>query len=241
MARPTSSRALYQQSAGRVLRTYFDKQDALILDVVGVTARHSLHTAASLIDALPEGERIGDGETAMEAMQRVREAQQPTIFTPAGGRLVAFDVDLFDRSRLNWITSVVRLPVLSGARTAYAIRMGADDDTCELFQLDVHGYGYRATRIAEGLSLDMAQGMAEDAARRSGFDALTLREQAWRNAPPSQPQMRKLWAIGLWSKKVLDAIRTKGEAADRILQLLAEQAIQAYDTETVRVADGRAA
>src|SRR5207245_7292077 len=48
MARPTQSAVLYQQMLGRGTRTYPGKIDCLVLDVVGVSTQHALHTAATL-------------------------------------------------------------------------------------------------------------------------------------------------------------------------------------------------
>src|SRR6266516_91237 len=53
VARPTPSLPLYQQMLGRGTRTYPGKTDCLILDVVGVSTRHTLHTAATLFDCDP--------------------------------------------------------------------------------------------------------------------------------------------------------------------------------------------
>src|SRR6266478_969324 len=48
IARPTQSAPLYQQMLGRGTRTYPGKTDCLLLDVVGVSTRHTLHTTATL-------------------------------------------------------------------------------------------------------------------------------------------------------------------------------------------------
>src|SRR5207245_9751893 len=48
VARPTQSAVLYQQMLGRGTRIYPGKTDCLLLDVVGVSTRHTLHTAATL-------------------------------------------------------------------------------------------------------------------------------------------------------------------------------------------------
>src|SRR5207342_3798151 len=53
VARPTQSTLLYQQMLGRGTRTYPGKTDCLLLDVVGVSTRHTLHTAATLFDCDP--------------------------------------------------------------------------------------------------------------------------------------------------------------------------------------------
>src|SRR5207237_9363962 len=44
IARPTQSALLYQQMLGRVTRTFPGKTDCLVLDVVGGSTHHTLHT-----------------------------------------------------------------------------------------------------------------------------------------------------------------------------------------------------
>ena len=53
VARPTQSLPLYQQMLGRGTRTYPGKTDCLLLDVVGVSTQHTLHTAATLFGCAP--------------------------------------------------------------------------------------------------------------------------------------------------------------------------------------------
>src|SRR6266853_1374536 len=50
IGRPTQSAPLYQQMLGRGTRTYPGKTDCLVLDVVGVSTHHTLHTAATLFE-----------------------------------------------------------------------------------------------------------------------------------------------------------------------------------------------
>lgn len=104
MARPTRSRVLYQQMAGRVLRKDPEdpgKVEALILDLVGVTADHRLRTlvdlAAGQLPAKARAERpeAEDGETLTEAVARV-----------SGVRLgAAHAVDLFRASDSVWLST----------------------------------------------------------------------------------------------------------------------------------------
>jgi hypothetical protein len=47
--------------------------------------------------------------------------------------------------------------------------------------------------------------------------------------PVTDGQLKKLWAIGVRSRKVRDGITTKGEASDLIASVMAEQAIAAHD------------
>ena len=77
VARPTQSALLYQQMLGRGTRTYPGKTDCLVLDVVGVSTRHTLHTAATLFgcDAGAAGPAVRAGAP--------RRAGAPA---PGGGR-----------------------------------------------------------------------------------------------------------------------------------------------------------
>jgi superfamily II DNA or RNA helicase len=89
MARPTSSRALYAQCAGRGLRIADGKVDCLLVDLVGNAGKHSLVTAADVLggnfdeDVLAEAKRkIADAdggmlaEEALEAAAREIEARR---------------------------------------------------------------------------------------------------------------------------------------------------------------------
>lgn len=80
----------------------------------------------------------------------------------------------------------------SRSPSASAISGSGSSDSCDVFRLERDGYDYRAVRIAEDLDLSMAQGLAEDGARRIGLDAMTIREQAWRQDAPTDGQLRKL-------------------------------------------------
>lgn len=222
MARPTSSRSLYQQSVGRVLRPYFTKKDALILDCVGVTTRHSLQSTASLFGEALDGADLQDGETATQAVERVQQEQARTL----GGRVIAIDVEIFDRGNLNWIASPKSLMVLTGMRQSYAIRpMG--DDQCELYRLDPHGYGHRAALVSADLPMEMAMGMAEQDARSLGFDAAAHKHMGWRNSPVTDGQRRKLWAMGYRSRKLIQSLGTSGAAANLISGIQADEAVEA--------------
>src|SRR5512145_3274255 len=67
IARPTQSAVLYQQMLGRGTRTYPGKTDCLVLDVVGVSTHHTLHTAATLFDC--DAERLAR-QSVLELLER---------------------------------------------------------------------------------------------------------------------------------------------------------------------------
>src|SRR6266699_6719048 len=93
VARPTQSAVLYQQMLGRGTRTYPGKTNCLVLDVVGVSTRHALHTAATLFgcDAARLAQQSVLELVAGEAGPMLEEN------TPLTGTLRSTPVDLFAR------------------------------------------------------------------------------------------------------------------------------------------------
>lgn len=93
IARPTSSDVLFVQMAGRGLRPHPGKRDALIIDLVGVTAGRKLATLACLtgreIGELPEGVSLTEA--------REQHLTRSHTASPYLGGLTAAEVDLFDR------------------------------------------------------------------------------------------------------------------------------------------------
>lgn len=85
MARPTKSRALYAQMAGRGFRIAPGKENLLVLDFVGNSGRHSLVNAADILDGKWDDEVSAKGRElaeaddtldAVEAMERAAELVQ---------------------------------------------------------------------------------------------------------------------------------------------------------------------
>ncbi len=99
VARPTQSLSLYQQMLGRGTRTYPGKTDCLILDVVGVSTRHTLHTVATLFGCAPATLARQSVLAVLDAQER--QAQQPAEMVT--GILRSTPVDLFARRALRWV------------------------------------------------------------------------------------------------------------------------------------------
>jgi ATP-dependent helicase IRC3 len=205
LARPTKSRPLYVQMIGRGTRRYPGKLNCLLLDVVGVTARHDLVTAAMLFGVAPTGaieQSIVDAVDLVDA-RRCAAAQQQD----EAGRLVAQTVDLFRARPLNWIA-------VGAGR--YALALG-DGGTLLLVALPGGQWSVRQlTRdrrevmLQSGLALGYAQGWAEDHARRLGAQVLVDRGAAWRQEPATARQIDTLHRCRVPVAPGL----TKGAAAD---------------------------
>jgi ATP-dependent helicase IRC3 len=72
IARPTKSKPLYVQMAGRGTRTYPGKVDCLLVDVVGVTQRHSIITAEEIFDLNLSNKSVREAVAEREEEDRRR-------------------------------------------------------------------------------------------------------------------------------------------------------------------------
>src|SRR5207248_2797441 len=96
----TLSTPLYVQMLGRGTRLYPGKTDGLLLDMVGVSTRHSVLTAAALFDV--DSATLAQRPLTEAVAARARALADPTAVTP-DGTLVATAVDLFHARPLHWV------------------------------------------------------------------------------------------------------------------------------------------
>lgn len=231
IARPTASRSLYQQMAGRGLRTAPGKADCLLIDVVGVTEKHDLQSSASLagIDfAKKSGNQADPGFedlTMIEAM-----AKQDRLFAdPVTGRLVAVPVEVFKRSRFAWIRAgqgAWTLPLSEEARLAVVPGAVGWD------VVKVHTKDRRIEIVQKGLDAGYAQGMVEELARTEGAAWLTNREAYWRKSTElSDKQLIFASRLGIQPNELAKSLGhevTKGDLSDAIDARMAEQQLRGY-------------
>src|SRR6266571_4497310 len=203
VARPTQSALLYQQMLGRGTRTYPGKTDCLLLDVVGVSTRHTLYTAATLFAC----------EAATLTQRSVLEllaphAGQPQEADALTGTLRSTPVDLFARRTLRWVQTRQGAWVLSLGAQHGTLRLRADGpDTWQVLQVRREA---APLRLGDTLPLPYAQGLAEDYARHLGVARLVEAEAPWRQQPATEKQTALLRKLGMAWRAGL----TKGVAAD---------------------------
>jgi superfamily II DNA or RNA helicase len=200
VARPTRSRGLYTQMVGRGTRRDFGKENCLILDVVGATARHDLVTLASLAGV--------DG--AVLAHRTVTEAlhmNRPTSPEPGTwmAEIVAHEVDLFRRRPMRWVQV--------GRGFVVATRQGfvAVQPSDRRWRVSIR-CGGETNIVADGLSLGFAQGVAEDLVRQSGSAHLADAHASCRRRPATEKQLALLRRWGIATCPGM----TAGEASERI-------------------------
>lgn len=209
VARPTRSRILYVQMIGRGTRTFPNKRDCLIVDLVGVTERHDLLTLPQLFglgDAAALQER-----TVTEALEREHAAAAARPEAP----LVAEEVDLFrERAKLRWVAVGERWALTTG-RGLLVVEPYAG-----AWRVVVHEPGTQKRQVlAHGLDLGYAHGVAEDFIRHLGAAHLVDSNARWRGQDISDKQRALLARLGV----EYDPRLSRGEASDLISAALAKR------------------
>jgi ATP-dependent helicase IRC3 len=191
VARPTKSKPLYIRMVGRGTRIYPGKQDLLVLDVVGVTSRHSIITANEIFKLGLTKKSVKEVTEEREERERVREEEAAAR---VDGKLVARDVELFRARPMNWIQTRAGTWVL-GLGNGFVRLASAEGD-----RWDVHYMqnGAPAALLRAGLPLGYAQGVAEDFARAQGAGGLLNPKARWREEPATDKQIKWLKWKG-WS------------------------------------------
>lgn len=229
VARPTKSRALYTQMIGRGTRRHPDKVDCLVLDVVGASREHSLVTVPSLFGVeMRLRDRLEAEDRPVSEVVAEYEAAEVDA-----GRLRAEDVELFAQVRRNlaWVEARrdqrrrYALGIDHGV-TLVMLQRDADDERSWSVQAQYRPQKDGKARPPDGWSgddvtrgfrtlwrdgtLELAEGVAEDYARRFGRSYLTNPDAAWRKAPPSAKAKKAAKKWGLDPAKY----RTAGELSD---------------------------
>jgi ATP-dependent helicase IRC3 len=187
VARPTKSRALYQQMVGRGTRIYPGKADCLVLDLVGAADRHDLVTAASLF-GLPAS-ALDRGERTVAAAVAERQAAGALV-VEVDGAIVSRPVELFKRRPVHWVDAGGgRFVLATGQGSVVLVPRDGAGDRWDVVQT---APGAPPALLAGDLPLGYAQGVAEDRARALGAGVLVDPAARWRSRPASDNQLAAL-------------------------------------------------
>lgn len=189
MARPTTIPALYTQMAGRVLRPYPGKVEALLLDVCGVTAKHALITPADLF-----GKELRElADTDVDDLLDL-DAEQPEERASRGdqvlldGQLESVEVDLFHGSASAWQRTAAGYWFLATAERFLAIVPGDNREHFDVLWMTRFARDAHSDWVARDLpTLTYAQSAAERAVTEAER-AYTSRD-AQRNARTATTKM----------------------------------------------------
>ena len=216
VARPTKSRALYAQMVGRGTRKHPDKDRCLVIDVVGATDVHDLVTIPSLF-GIEKPERVyGDPDQSVMGALQDELDEQVRI-----GRIVAAEAELFKKVRRAGIAWVAYHE--PGQPGRYAVSLG-NAGTMRLTEIAqdrcsavLRSPDTTRTTLIYDVSLEIAQGVSEDYARKIGADKIAASDAPWRANRASDKQIAFAAKLGI----VLSRTATKGEASEAIDRALA--------------------
>lgn len=210
MARPTQAKSLYVQCVGRGLRIAPNKDRCVIVDMVGMSTKHTLIQAPVIFGI--DGGLDDTREPSMSPEEELRLShRQGLLLSQIQG------VAPVVRSKLRWIPARNGTLVLNcGEGGNVMMRPDGKGD----WMVEVVGRKDNPGRellTMEPVDIELAQGIAEDYVRRAQAVYLTSKSARWRDAPASDKQKEGLrkWGIQFHSDI------TKGEASDLMTQAAA--------------------
>lgn len=196
MARPTRSQTLYSQMVGRALRLYPGKDDALVLDLAGVTRDMSLVTLSDLTTEATTARVSPDSD---DDPGQDEPAPRPERKQRIGVAALE-DIDLLAVSPANWLTTPKGVRFLDVGNKAVVFLWPPHPDTAEAVKIGVmhtppaQGDGW----LFDGVAGELADAVeaAEHAAWTYG--TLPARQEPWRNrSTPSAAQVRLAKTLGV--------------------------------------------
>lgn len=240
IARPTQSASLYTQMVGRVLRPWPGKDEALVLDVVGITAAHKLQSLTQLLKTT-----VLDGESYAEARLRLEKEIRERVDGPrVKGQLAAKQVELFANSHSTWLQThagIWFVPVKAGVFFLWP-ETGALDGLYKLGfkkQYDrkrVNGSQWGVAPeavferqngwITEAMTLEYAMSWGEQLAQDED-PTVSLKDRSWRRTKPSEAQINYALRLKVADPDVILEMR-KGELSDRISIAVASKMLDGY-------------
>lgn len=226
IGRPTKSQGLYTQMVGRGLRLWPGKTDALVLDVVGASARNALVTPVELF-----GDKLAELETEeelkeFEALEEIELDTGDEIVTRTetefvDGHMTAVEVDLFHGSRSAWCRTYGGINFLPAGDRLIVLK---PQDNGLWGVVWCHKYQRTSGWVAQDVA-DMGYAMAFAEANVSQSEAMTAsKERAWRAKQASDAQRGLARRYGL----VIPSDMLSGEASNLITTAIGSARIDPY-------------
>lgn len=224
IARPTTNAGLYVQMVGRVLRKWPDKDDALVLDVVGASTRNRL---ASLADLTQSKElEVDEGESLVEAERSSRKTEDGHwVAEPrrdSHGEILHTEIDLFGQSKSVWLKTHQGTFFISTRKWIFFL-WPEGNGLWTVGKRPTRGGGTAdrvLTGAEQGYAMAWAETLAAEEDRIEGLGTingglLTSRSASWRKRQePSVAQIGMATSIGIPQAELVG--RTKAEVSDLI-------------------------
>ncbi len=218
LCRPTKHEGLFVQMAGRLLRPWPGKTDALLLDAVGATTDVHLRNVIdlSVTSETTTGEPVEEDPDAepTDPLNRDRKARVRQHDT---------EVELFAGTQVQWLTSPVGVPFVPVGDGLVFIVEGQTGWCVGQAASRLDDYGRPSGRwVAEGLSQEDALTLASDHAECEG-EHLARRSSRWRVGPPSEKQIAAALRMGIVTEGL-----TRGQVSDRMSQIFAGRVLAPF-------------
>lgn len=222
MARPTQSQVLYTQMVGRALRPYPGKEDALVLDLAGITRSMSL---VSLVNLDPEAKTSRVTPTSDEDPGQ-DEPAQPRAKKWREGVVDLEETDLLAGSNVRWLRTKAGTPFF---QTESWLVFAWQDTAGEVTDAGKYLVGYMTAKGNKdgGWSdkdyEDPAEALAaaEEWTKAAGLPLPKRTANQYRSLPPSDAQVRYARALGVDNAESM----TRARISDAISTALASARI----------------
>lgn len=238
IGRPTLNKGLFIQMAGRVLRPSLEtgKVDALIMDVSGVSERHSLLGALELfgdeaVDIPEDVDRqeldeediygTGDDPFLQASTELDRELDEGPVWLY--GETETVEVDLFRASHSEWLQTYAGMWFLPCGERYILIQRAADGHSFDVVRLSKHVGGGSSWVVQDVPDLGLAMGFGEGDVTRDEY-MITKKEKRWRHDRPTEKAMAYARGLGC----AVTPLMTKGEVSNLITIALASRRIDPY-------------
>lgn len=221
IARPTQSQNLYSQMVGRSLRLWDDKDDALVLDLVGTSRVLKLVTLTNLDAGTMSRKVDSDGNDLPpedDEEDPLDHALAGITVVPKNRRLGPIDtigIDLLgpDETGILWLGTVKGVPFVAPQEADWIV-----------FLWEVPGQLYKVGTMSKtgekgggwldggkAVPLEIAKDVAEDYVIDSGY-AFPLRTASWRKyQPASEAQLRYARSLGIIDAESMTKARLSDE------------------------------
>lgn len=236
IARATTHVGLYIQMAGRVLRLFPGKDEALIIDVVGASQKHALLAPVELFGEERKAKEPRDIDEDLAAWEDEFEdpgSKGPTVERePAKtGPLAHADVDLFHGSASAWLRTYRGVWFLRAGERYVAILPGERPGTYDVSTMHKTAGG-SGRWIVNGVE-DMSYAMAWAEGEITPAEMMTAsKDRSWRAKKPSDSQKALARKFGL---SVTDAMNA-GEVGGMITVHIASGRIDPQLAHLTKVA-----
>lgn len=200
IARATTHVGLYIQMAGRVLRLFPGKDEALIIDVVGVSQKHALIAPVELFgeDAKPKVDRAQPETDDDDDLFEDPRPKGPTDDRPTQrvGPLAHTEVDLFHGSNSAWMRTYKGTWFLRAGERYIAIVPGGRPGTYAVSTMHKTQLG-TGRWVADDIE-DMSYAMAWAEGEVTASELTTAsRDRSWRAKKASESQKNYARRFGL--------------------------------------------